>query len=65
MAIIKKEELKKMNEKEIEERIEQLRIELVKSKVANKTSKTDPSEIRRTIARLLTLKKSNKTGGKQ
>jgi ribosomal protein L29 len=64
MAIIKAKEISKMNEKEIEEKIKDLRVELIKSRVSsNKAGKTNPREIKRTIARLLTIKKI--VGGKK
>ena len=61
MAIIKAKDAAKMPIKEIDEKIKELGIELIKSKIAGKkTGKSNPREIRRTIARLLTIKKINK-----
>jgi len=61
MAIIKAKDAAKMAMQEIDEKIKELGIELIKSKIAGKkTGKSNPREIRRTIARLLTIKKINK-----
>jgi ribosomal protein L29 len=59
MAILKSKEVAKMNEKEIDDKVGELKIELIKSKVGGKkTGKmADSQEIRRTIAKLLTFKK--------
>ena len=59
MAILKSREVAKMNEKEINDKVGELKIELIKSKVGGKkTGKmADSQEIRRTIAKLLTFKK--------
>lgn len=59
MAILKSKEVAKMNEKEINDKVGELKIELIKSKVGGKkTGKmADSQEIRRTIAKLLTFKK--------
>ncbi len=58
MAIIKKDELKKMNKNDIKERLKSLEIELIKRKsVQNKQDKTKLKEIKKTIARLSMLNK--------
>jgi len=60
MAILKSKDIQKMNEKELEEKIKELKIELAKSTIATKKiGKLNPREIRRTIARLLTFKRLN------
>jgi ribosomal protein L29 len=58
MAILKNSEIKNMSEKEINEKLEELKLELVKANVAaNKSGgKIKIKEIKRTIAKLLTLK---------
>ncbi len=57
MAILRSKEILKMSEKEKEEKLKELRLELIKANVAaNKTGKIKISEIRRTIAKILTLK---------
>ena len=56
MAILRSKDISKMNEKEIAEKIKDLKIELMKSKVATKkTGKANPREIKATIARLRTI----------
>jgi len=55
MAIIKKQDIKKMNENEIIEKIKELRILLIKEEVSKgKGGKIKIKEIKKTIARLLT-----------
>jgi len=55
MAILKAKDIAKMNQKDIEEKIKELRIELIKARVAGKKGgKSNLREIKRTIARLLT-----------
>ena len=56
MAILKAKEITKMSIKEIEGKIKELKSELIKVKVGNKTAKSNPREIKRTIAKLLTIK---------
>ena len=57
MAILRSKEIQKISEKEKEEKLKDLRLELIKANVAaNKTGKIKISEIRKTIAKLLTLK---------
>lgn len=61
MAVLKSKDIKKMNEKEIEEKVKELRMELIKNQVAsNKGGKIKIREIKRTIARLLTINRLNK-----
>lgn len=62
MAILKSKEISKMNETEIDSKIKDLKMELIKSKTGNKKS-GNPIQIRRTIARLLTFKKLKKQEG--
>ena len=55
MAILRNKDIVKMNAKEIEEKIRELRIEMIKARVAQKKGgKSNLREIKRTIARLLT-----------
>jgi ribosomal protein L29 len=57
MAILKSKEIAKMNEKDINEKINELRKEMVKAKITiKKAGKANLREIKRTIARLLTFK---------
>ena len=51
-------DIKNLSEKEIEERLKELRLELIKKNLAGgKSSKVKAKEIKKAIARLLTLKK--------
>ncbi|MBS3080707.1 50S ribosomal protein L29 [Candidatus Pacearchaeota archaeon] len=61
MAILKKQDIKKMNEKERNEKIKELQMELIKERVAlQKGGKIKVKEIKRTIARLLTYNTLNR-----
>lgn len=60
MAVLKSKDIKKMTNKEIEEKVKELRMELIKNQVsANKGGKLKTREIKRTIARLLTFSRIN------
>ena len=64
MAILKSKDIEKLSKTEREERVKELRIELIKNKVAAK-AKTNIREIKRAIARMLTFNRlNNKTVGK-
>jgi len=61
MAIIRKTDLAKMSEKEREEKLKELRRELVKEHInLSKGGKTKIREIKKTIARLLTMNTINR-----
>ncbi|MEN9626088.1 MAG: Ribosomal protein [archaeon] len=61
MAIIKKQDIKNMSEKERNEKITELQMELIKEKVAlGKGGKNKIREIKKTIARLLTFNTLNR-----
>ena len=61
MAILKTKEIAKMSEKDIKEKIKDLRLELIKSKVnSGKGGKIKIKEMKKTIARLLTFDRLNK-----
>jgi ribosomal protein L29 len=58
MAVLRKKEVKNMQEKDREAKLKELRLELSKRySPANKSSKIKAKEIKKAIARLLTLKK--------
>ncbi|MBS3075500.1 50S ribosomal protein L29 [Candidatus Pacearchaeota archaeon] len=60
MAILKSKDIAKMSETEIEEKTKELRMELMKNKInAAKGGKLKIREIKRTIARLLTINRLN------
>lgn len=59
MAILKSKEIAKMNEKDINVKIDELKIELIKARVNVKKgggAKSNIREIKRTIAKLLTFR---------
>lgn len=60
MAILKAKDIANMSKSEKDSKIKDLRAELIKAKVGKKTGKVSQREIRRTIARLITLNKSKK-----
>ena len=66
MAILKVKEIAKMNAKDMDEKMKELKIELLKARVASKKGgKSSAREIKRTVARLMTFKnKLNQVGGK-
>ena len=56
MAILRSKDIKKMTRKELESKLAELRLELIKANVtANKSGKIKIKEIKRTIANLLTF----------
>jgi len=58
MAQLKSKDIKKMKKEEIGKKLKELRLELVKSKVsASKTGSAKIKEIKKMIARILTLNK--------
>jgi ribosomal protein L29 len=58
MAIIKAKDAAKLSMKELDEKMKDLRIELIKVQAAGKKV-GNPKEMRKTIARLITIKKLN------
>ncbi len=59
MAKMKAADIRKMSKEEINKKLEDLKIELVKSRVAaSKTGNSKVKEIKRLIARILTLHKN-------
>jgi len=61
MAILKSKEIAKMSDKEKQEKLQDLRLELIKANVAaNKSGKIKIKEIKRTIAKILTFKTKSK-----
>ena len=60
MVILKSKDVRKMSSREIDEKIKELKMELIKEKVsAAKGGKLKTREIKRTIARLLTFNRLN------
>jgi ribosomal protein L29 len=61
MAIIKAKDAAKMTQNERNEKLKELKTELIKARLSNKkTTKLNAREIKRTIARLLTFNNANK-----
>jgi len=57
MAVLRFKSIKAMNENDRKQKLKELRIELIKKKsVAGKQSKIKAKEIKKAIARILTLK---------
>jgi len=65
MAILRSKEIAKMNENERKDKMQELKIELVKASIKNKATKSNPKEIKRTIARLMTFNTANKNKEKK
>lgn len=56
MAILKSKDIHKMTKEERDQKLKELHVELIKSKVANKKNgKLNTQLIKRTIAKLLTV----------
>lgn len=61
MVVLRTKEIEKMSEKERNEKIKELKIELIKGEVSsNKGGKIKIREMKRTIARLHTFNRLNK-----
>lgn len=62
MAIIRKKELKSLPKNELEKKLKELKVELIKAKSQKITHGTSSKtrEIKRTISRILTIINSNK-----
>jgi ribosomal protein L29 len=60
MAIIKAKDVSKMSFKERQEKIRELKVELVKANVTANRTNAKTKEIKRAISRLLTFNKTSK-----
>jgi ribosomal protein L29 len=60
MALIRAKDVAKMNQKEREEKLKDLRMELVKGSVTANRANAKTKEIKRAISRLITFNKSSK-----
>ncbi len=60
MALLKNKDVIKMNEKDRESKLKDLRFELVKSGVTANKASAKTKEIKRAISRLITFNKSTK-----
>jgi large subunit ribosomal protein L29 len=68
MAILRSKDIRKLSEKELEKKLDELRLEIAKEKAnisigASVTSPGRIKEIRKTIARILSVKKEKSKGG--
>jgi ribosomal protein L29 len=61
MAILRNKELKNMDEKIRNEKLKELRLELVKAKVGSQKASAKTKEIKRAIARILTFNNATTT----
>ena len=59
MALLKFEDIKKMDKKQREEKLNELKLELIKSNVTANKANAKPKEIKRAISRLLTYSTLN------
>ena len=60
MALLRSDEIRKMNKKDREGKLEELKLELVKANVTANKASAKTKEIKRAIARLITINKSFK-----
>ena len=60
MAIIRKSEVKKMSKKDLDEKIKELRLELVKAGVTAKRATAKTRELKRALARCIFMNNSVK-----
>ncbi|MEK6945759.1 MAG: 50S ribosomal protein L29 [Nanoarchaeota archaeon] len=61
MAILKSKEIAKMDSEELNRKIKELKLELIKAKAgASKAGTSKIKEIKKTISRILTINKSNR-----
>lgn len=58
MALIKKKDLKAMKKEEIESKLKELQLELIKGSLPANRQNAKTKEIKRTISRLITLRES-------
>ncbi len=58
MAILKIKDIRNMNKKDRERKMKELKMELIKSKSGNSKTGNKTKEIKRIIARILTLNKT-------
>lgn len=65
MAIIRNKEINKLNSKEKEDKLIELRLELVRSYVGVNKTNAKTKEIKRAISRLLTSKRNMKNTSKE
>lgn len=62
MALLRYSDIKKMSNKDLGEKLKELRFSLIKANVTANKANAKTKEIKRAIARLLTFNASNKKG---
>ncbi|MEK6855574.1 MAG: 50S ribosomal protein L29 [Nanoarchaeota archaeon] len=65
MAILRIKDIRAMTSQERESKLKDLKLELIKAQVTSMKSKSKPKELRRTIARLLTINKTTQEDTKK
>ena len=65
MASLKAKDIKTMSKNDREKKLKELKMELVKSNSGNSKTGNKSKEIKRIIARILTLNKSEELGSKE
>ena len=65
MAVLRKQDIKKMTQQERDSKLKELQFELVKSNVAAHKSKAKTKEIKRALARLYTMNHMNREVAKK
>lgn len=61
MTLLRNSEIKKMNDKELEEKLQDLKLELVRANVTANKSRAKTKELKRAISRILTSMKDKKS----
>ena len=65
MAILKTKEIRNMSKGDREKKLKELKIELIKSKSGNSKAGNKTKEIKKIIAKILTLNKSEEVSSKE
>lgn len=61
MAVLKNSQVKKMSENEMAEKLQDLKLELVRANVAANKTRAKTKELKRAISRILTAMKAKKS----
>ena len=65
MSVLKNSDIQKMSEKEIKEKIQELKMDIIRSKIRSHKSMGKTKEIKKAIARLLTFTNGKKNSQMQ
>lgn len=60
MAVLRNSDVKKMSDKDMEEKLQDLRLELVRANVTANKTRAKTKELKRAISRILTAMKAKK-----